>query len=62
MVFEVADGVRTPEAVLVIQIELLKDHVSLLNFEIMEVVSDSLWMELPEMLMFQELGTSSPSA
>ena len=37
LVFEVADGVTTPEAVLVIGIELLKDHVSLLRFQILEV-------------------------
>ena len=50
LVFEVADGVTTPEAVLGILIELLKDHVSLFKFEIREVVSNSLWIELLEML------------
>ena len=50
LVFEVADGDTTPKAVLGIWIELLKDHVSLLKFEIWEVVSDSLRIELPEML------------
>ena len=42
LVFEVADGVTTPEAVLGARIELSKDHVSLLKFEIREVASDNL--------------------
>ena len=56
LVFEVADGVTTPEAVLGARIELSKDHVSLLKFEIREVVSNSLWIELPEMLDVPRVG------
>ena len=56
MVFEVADGDTTPEAVLGNRIEVLKNNVSLLKFEIQEVISDSLWIELPEMLDVPRVG------
>ena len=56
MIFKVADGDTTPEAVLGNRIEVLKNNVSLLKFEIQEVISDSLWIELPEMLDVPRVG------
>ena len=56
LVFEVADGVTTPEAVLGAQIELRRIMFLDLSLKSGGRPSDSLWVELPKMLDVPRVG------